>query len=90
MTVAATVDGETVTVPAGCSVAAAIIRSGRSGWRRTRRLERWRGLSCGIGACFDCLVTVNGTPGVRACLIDVREGDVIDVEHGSGFADGEV
>jgi NADH dehydrogenase/NADH:ubiquinone oxidoreductase subunit G len=39
-----------------------------------------------MGACFDCLVTVNGTRGVRACLTDVRAGDVITTEEGSGFA----
>ena len=36
--------------------------------------------------CFDCLVTVNGVPGVRACLAEVRDGDVITTEKGSGFA----
>ncbi len=35
--------------------------------------------------CFDCLVTVNGTPGVRACLAEARPGDVISTETGSGF-----
>ena len=30
-------------------------------------------------------MTVNGTPGVRACLAEVRPGDVITTEDGSGF-----
>jgi hypothetical protein len=27
--------------------------------------------------CFDCLVTVNGTASVRACVTEARPGDVI-------------
>ena len=78
-------DGETWPVPAGSTIAAAFIARGVPGWRRTRLRGEPRGLSCGIGVCFDCLVTVNGTPGVRACLAEVRPGDVITTENGSGF-----
>jgi D-hydroxyproline dehydrogenase subunit alpha len=81
-----TVDGEARSVPAGVTVAAAFTERGQLGWRRTRRTGEQRGVSCGIGVCFDCLVTVNGTPGVRACLAEVRPGDVIVTEDGSGFA----
>lgn len=81
-----TVDGTVVRAPAGRTVAAVLTGSGRPGWRRTRRRGAWRGLSCGIGVCFDCLVTLNGTPGVRACLVEARPGDEIRTEEGSGFA----
>lgn len=33
-----------------------------------------RGVFCGIGVCFDCLVTVDGRPGQRACMVAVRPG----------------
>lgn len=82
-----TVDGAGWSVPAGSSIAAAFVARGHPGWRLTRRRAEPRGLGCGMGVCFDCLVTVNGTRGVRACLTDVREGDVITTERGSGFAD---
>jgi NADH dehydrogenase/NADH:ubiquinone oxidoreductase subunit G len=81
-----TVDGAAWSVPAGSSIAAAFVASGAAGWRQTRHRAEPRGLGCGMGVCFDCLVTVNGTRGVRACLTDVREGDVITTETGSGFA----
>jgi len=81
-----TVDGVVVQVPAGQTVAAVLIAEGCQGWRRTRRRGQWRGLSCGIGVCFDCLVTLNGIPGVRACLVEARTGDEIATEEGSGFA----
>ncbi|HEX3648909.1 MAG TPA: 2Fe-2S iron-sulfur cluster-binding protein, partial [Pseudonocardiaceae bacterium] len=37
-------------------------------------------------ACFDCLVTVNGTPSVRACLAQAQPGDVITTQEGDGRA----
>ena len=85
--VAVTVDGAPWSVPAGASIAAAFLAAGEPGWRHTRRRAEPRGLSCGIGVCFDCLVTVNGVHGVRACLAEVRDGDVITTEKGSGFAE---
>jgi aerobic-type carbon monoxide dehydrogenase small subunit (CoxS/CutS family) len=85
-TVAVTVDGAPWTVPAGATIAAAFVTHDEPGWRHTRRRSEPRGLSCGIGVCFDCLVTVNGVPGVRACLAEARDGDVITTEKGSGFA----
>src|SRR5580693_1938969 len=33
-----------------------------------------RGPFCGMGVCFDCLVTVDGRPGQRACLTKVAAG----------------
>ena len=33
-----------------------------------------RGLYCGMGVCFDCLVSIDGHFGVRACLQQVRDG----------------
>ncbi|GAA2794085.1 (2Fe-2S)-binding protein [Nonomuraea dietziae] len=62
-----TVDGRPVPVVQGQSVGAALARGGPSpSWRSTRREGRPRGLFCGIGVCFDCLVTVNGRESQRA------------------------
>jgi predicted molibdopterin-dependent oxidoreductase YjgC len=85
--VAITVDGAAWSVPAGASLAAAFTEHGTTAWRQTRSRAEPRGLSCGIGVCFDCLVTVNGVPGVRACLAAAQDGDVIATERGSGFAE---
>ena len=60
------------------TVAAALIAAGIRSWHTTRRESAPRGLFCGIGACFDCLVTINGEPAVRACLSPARDGDVIE------------
>jgi NADH dehydrogenase/NADH:ubiquinone oxidoreductase subunit G len=49
----------------GQSISGAIMASGQAS------------IFCGIGACFACVVTVDGIPNQRACLIDVRDGMVI-------------
>lgn len=35
---------------------------------------------CGIGHCFDCLVTVNGVPSQRACLRPAAPDDRVEVQ----------
>ena len=42
---------------------------------------------CGIGVCFDCLVTVNDRPGLRACLVTLQPGDAIRTQEGTGHDD---
>ncbi len=71
------VDGVSLPAYAGETIAGALLASGRRAWRHTRH-DQSRGLFCGIGVCFDCLVTVNGTPNVRACLTPVAEGMVVE------------
>lgn len=80
-------DGLTVRVLPGQTVGAALVAAGIRGWRTTRHGGRPRGLFCGIGVCFDCLVTVNGETSVRACLVEARPGDVVTTQHGSGRDD---
>ena len=55
--------------------AGALLTNGIMSWRRTDPGGRPRGVFCGTGVCFDCLVDVGDRPGVRACLVRVRDGD---------------
>lgn len=75
-----TVDGEPLTAVPGQTIAAALMASGRDSWRRTRFGDRPRGVFCGIGACFDCLVTVNDVPDTRACQRTIAAGDTITTD----------
>ncbi|GLZ79215.1 proline dehydrogenase [Actinorhabdospora filicis] len=81
-----TVDGRDIDAEPGRSIAAVLHADGLRSWRTTRVEGSPRGLFCGIGVCFDCLVTINGRPNLRACLITVREGDVIETQEGVGRA----
>jgi hypothetical protein len=71
----------------GQSIGAALIAAGRRSWRTTRHGGAPRGIFCGIGVCFDCLVTVNGRPNQRACLIEASQGDRVEPQEGAGRAD---
>ncbi|MFF9765991.1 (2Fe-2S)-binding protein [Streptomyces sp. NPDC053086] len=82
-----TFDGRPLEVLPGQTVAAALWAAGVTAWRSTRGAGRPRGVFCGIGVCFDCLVTVNGAPNQRACLVPVRPGDVIRTQEGTGRDD---
>ncbi|MEA2726407.1 MAG: hypothetical protein QOF70_882, partial [Acetobacteraceae bacterium] len=57
----------------GETVAAALSAAGITTFRHTPSGAP-RGLFCGMGACFDCVVTVNGRIGQRACLTPAAEG----------------
>lgn len=76
-------DREVAALP-GQTIAAALWRAGITSWRYTRRDGRSRGVFCGIGVCFDCLVTANGRPNQRACLTPAQPGDVVRTQEGSG------
>ncbi|WP_222618414.1 (2Fe-2S)-binding protein [Nakamurella sp. PAMC28650] len=80
-------DGEAIPAVSGQSIGAALIAAGHRSWRRTRFDDAPRGIFCGIGICFDCLVTVNDRPSRRACLVEVRPGDVVSTQQGAGHAD---
>ncbi len=66
--------GRTLHARPGQTVAAALLDNGIRAWRRTRHAGSPRGAFCGIGICFDCLLTIDGTPAQRACLVPVRDG----------------
>jgi predicted molibdopterin-dependent oxidoreductase YjgC len=67
-------DGREVTAHAGQTVGAALLDAGIRYWRTTRNHDRPRGLFCGIGVCYDCLVTVDGLANQRACLVRAADG----------------
>ncbi|RSM89565.1 (2Fe-2S)-binding protein [Kibdelosporangium aridum] len=58
-----TVDGQTVPAQPGQTIAAVLHRVGRAR------------VFCGIGVCFDCVVTLNEIPDVRACQRIAADGD---------------
>ncbi|MFF8024305.1 (2Fe-2S)-binding protein [Streptomyces sp. NPDC007896] len=82
-----TLDGREITALPGQTVAAALWAAGVTSWRATRGAGRPRGVFCGIGVCFDCLVTVNDRPNQRSCLVPVRAGDAIRTQEGTGHGD---
>ena len=72
------VDGTPVTAREGDSVAAALLAAGLRAFRTTAVSGKPRGPLCMMGACFDCVVTVDGERNVQACLVRVSNGMRID------------
>lgn len=68
---------------AGQNVAAAILANGERILRSTRVKNKPRGIFCGIGICFDCLLVIDGVPNQRGCLVEIREGMRIESQGGS-------
>lgn len=67
-------DGRAVEVEAGRPLGALLHREMNAVLRHTARDGAPRGLFCGMGVCFDCLVRVDGREGVRACVTPIRAG----------------
>ncbi len=68
-----TFDGRPVDGIEGESLAAALTAAGIRGLRRTRTGAP-RGYFCGMGICYECLVTVDGRDGQRACMTKLESG----------------
>lgn len=72
------VNGIPVQAFSGETIAAALLRTGIRNFRHTRKMHAPRGIYCGMGVCFECLVSVNGEPNIQACQTLVSEGMQIE------------
>ena len=68
-----TFDGRALHLPDGANLAAALLAAGVDVFRQTPVSGAPRGPFCMMGACFDCLVEIDGV--VRqACMVEVAAG----------------
>src|SRR3984893_8286853 len=74
-----TFDGREVPALEGDTIGSALYAAGRRTFSRSFKYHRRRGLMCCSGNCPNCLVAVDGAPGVRACPQPVSDG--ARVEH---------
>ena len=75
-------DDQPVPFVPGQNIGAALLAHGLSTLRSTRG-GRPRGLFCGIGVCFDCLVTVNGVANQRACQVLASDSLQVRTQEGT-------
>lgn len=78
-----TFDDQTITAISGQSIGAALLAANQRSLRKTRFNNKDRGIFCGIGVCFDCLVVVDGVSNQRACLIEAKPGMKVQRQVGS-------
>jgi predicted molibdopterin-dependent oxidoreductase YjgC len=83
------VNGEEIEAYEGETVAAALMASGTRTLRRTALLAQPRGLFCGMGVCFDCLMQIDGRPNQQACLTTVADGMCVEIQFGDGKRAGQ-
>ena len=56
------------------SVAAALLCAGITAFRQTQVLHKPRGPFCMMGACFDCLLVIDGRVNQQGCMHLAKEG----------------
>lgn len=76
-------EGEAVTARPGDSVAAALLAAGHWVFRETQGSGAPRGPFCMMGACFECLLEIDGEPNRQACMTRAAEGMKVQRMHGA-------
>ena len=89
-TVAFSFRGKPVQGYAGDTIASALFAAGQRVFSRSFKYHRPRGLLCCSGSCPNCMLTVDGTPNVRACVEPVREGAVVEPQNVLGSLDRDL
>lgn len=74
---------EPFSVPGERSVAAALLAGGVSRFRATPVSGSPRAPYCMMGACFECLVEIDGVPSRQSCMVPVRAGMRIRSQEGA-------
>lgn len=69
-------DGTALSLPEGANLAAALLGAGVTVFRHTPVSGAPRAPFCMMGACFDCLIEVDGVTR-QACMLEVSEGLII-------------
>ncbi len=73
------VNGREISAYEGESVHAALTAAGIRNFRISKTGES-RGFFCGMGICYECLVTIDNIPDQRACMTLVKDRMEIIVE----------
>lgn len=85
-----TFDGLPLRGQQGDSVATALLGEGVAICRTTTVSATARGPYCLMGACFDCLVTIDGSSNRQSCLVKLAEGMRVETQVGARPADEEL
>jgi len=78
-------DGKAIPAFDGETVAAAIFATGKRDLRISANLSEKRSLYCGIGVCYECVMTINDIPNVRSCQTLVKDGMIVKTQNGDGI-----
>jgi len=76
-----TIDGQQVRAFTNETVSAVLMAEGRTWIRHTSKGDP-RGIFCGMGVCFDCVMVIDNIPNTRGCITWVKDGMMIDSQNG--------
>ncbi len=82
--IALTVDGKPVVAFEGETVAGVLLAIGRIAARTSPGRGEARGYYCGMGACWDCALVIDGRANRRACMTPVADGMRVETQAGFG------
>jgi len=71
------VNGRMIEATPGETVLAALTAMGLRVLKKSNVNGEARGPFCGMGVCFECLVTINGVPKQRSCMTEVEDNMAI-------------
>jgi len=74
-----TVNGLAVQVPEGTTVAVAVFQTGEKTFHASVTGQP-RGPLCGMGICYECRLTVNGSSHVRSCMTLCQAGMKVETK----------
>ncbi|HSE82490.1 MAG TPA: 2Fe-2S iron-sulfur cluster-binding protein [Gaiellaceae bacterium] len=74
----------------GDTIASALFGEGQRVFSRSFKYHRPRGLLCCQGTCPNCMLTVDGTPNVRACITPIAEGMRVEAQNVRGSLDHDL
>lgn len=80
-------NGRTISACEGESIASALMREGTVATGTSARFGNRKAYYCGMGVCWECVVTVDGRGAVRGCNFPVVEGMIV---HEASTARGDL
>lgn len=75
------VNGKEIPAYKGETILAALMAAGYKKLKRSPLDKAPRGALCGMGVCFECMVTVNGIPNIRSCMTEVENNMEIGTDE---------
>ena len=67
------VNGRAVAAVPGETVLAALTAAGYKVLKKSNVHNEARGPFCGMGVCYECLVTIDGVPKQRSCMVEAQD-----------------
>ena len=79
-----TVDNQKITAYEGETIAGALIAAGIRTLNYSSKGQNPRSIYCGIGLCYNCIMTVDGVPNTKTCQTLVKDGCKVQTQKGLG------